>query len=168
MNGNAEKVTGRFDTKSFSIPTNSGKMVQKFRSLKSLIFFFTLIMHTSIVRRKQKKEQFQAFGISVSQKCLNHYSVHCLSLKNILIFKEAGTKLKQFEKSPSEWSGFPKLSCFSKEGHKRWGRIPSCSFVHVRQNSSEYLRNVLGDLQILSEPYEKSWHSQHKNATPIN
>ena len=55
-------------------------------------------MHTSIVRRKQKKEQFQAFGISVSQKCLNHYSVHCLSLKNILIFKEAGTKLKQFEK----------------------------------------------------------------------
>ena len=55
-------------------------------------------MHTSIVRRKQKKEQFQAFGISVSQKCLNHYSVHCLSLKNILIFKETGTKLKQFEK----------------------------------------------------------------------
>ena len=55
-------------------------------------------MHTSIVRRKQKKEQFQAFGISVSQKCLNHYSVHCPSLKNILIFKEAGTKLKQFEK----------------------------------------------------------------------
>ena len=55
-------------------------------------------MHTSIVRRKQKKEQYQAFGISVSQKCLNHYSVHCLSLKNILIFKEAGTKLKQFEK----------------------------------------------------------------------
>ena len=33
MSGSAEKVTGRFDTKSFSIPTNSGKMVQKFRSL---------------------------------------------------------------------------------------------------------------------------------------
>ena len=55
-------------------------------------------MHTSIVRRKQKKEQYQAFEISVSQKCLNQYSVHCLSLKNILIFKETGTKLKQFEK----------------------------------------------------------------------
>ena len=55
-------------------------------------------MHTSIVRRKQKKEQYQAFEISVSYKCWNHYSVHCLSLKNILIFKETGTKLKQFEK----------------------------------------------------------------------
>ena len=39
--------------------------------------------------------------------------------------------------------------------------VPLCFCVRVRQNSLEYL-------QILSDPFEKCWHSQDKSATPIN
>ena len=47
-------------------------------------------------------------------------------------------------------------------------RCQSYSRVRVRRKSSEFLRNVFENLPILSDPYEKSWHSQDKNATSIN
>ena len=93
--------------------------------------------------------------------------MHCLILENILIFKETGTKLKQFEKRKVHVND--QLSPNYLVLVRKFTR-DEVVFLHVRvrQNSSEYLRNILRDLQILSEPYEKSWHSQLKNAMPIN
>ena len=47
----------------------------------------------------------------------------------------------------------PKFSYFRRK--------TSCSFP------SERLVNFFGHLWILSDPYEKSWHSQDENVTPI-
>ena len=45
-------------------------------------------------------------------------------------------------------------------------------FVHVLDGTLQSIfgtsSEVFGDLRILSEPHEKSWHSQDKNAMPIN
>ena len=92
--------------------------------------------------------------------------MHCFIL-HILIFKETGTKLKQFEKRKVHVND--QLSPNYLVLVRKFTRDEVVFLhVHVRQNSSEYLRNILGDLEILSEPYEKSWHSQHKNAMSIN
>ena len=92
--------------------------------------------------------------------------MHCLIL-HILIFKETATKLKQFEKRKVHVND--QLSPNYLVLVRKFTRDEVVFlYVRVRQNSSEYLRNILGDLEILSEPYEKSWHSQHKNAMPIN
>ena len=44
-------------------------------------------------------------------------------------------------------------------------------FVHVLDGTLQSIfgtsSEVFGDLRILSEPHEKSWHSQDKNVTPI-
>ena len=76
------------------------------------------------------------------------------------------------KKKPSEWSTFSKFSHFSKDSHRKWVRFPLCSHVHVRENFLECLWNSFERLRaffvLLSDPYEKSWHSQDQNVMPIN
>ena len=57
------------------------------------------------------------------------------------------------KKSPCEWSTSTEFSYFRRK--------MSCSFP------SEHLVNFFGHLRILSDPYEKSWHSQDENVAPI-
>ena len=116
--------------------------------------------------RKLRSNAYSRLGVVKMLELLQHELSRFEKCINYLKKLEPIWEKKSPCHSSCEWSTFSEFSYSSRETH--WRR-------RVRRNSLEYLRNVFGslqnvfrDLQTLSEPYEKSWHSQDKNVTSMN
>ena len=119
-------------------------------------FMENLSLHTaSALASAMIAHHMQSVQWLWSHACSRLYSNISRLVKKFEKYVNHLKKLKPMreKKCPCEWSTSTEFSSFSRK--------TSCSVP------SERLLNFFGHLRILSDRYEKSWHSQDENVTPI-